>query len=207
MIVGLTGGIGSGKTVVSDHFNCLGVPVIDTDIIARDIVQIGSPTLDKLVSTFGNQILHKDGTLNRNVLRNVAFSSPEQKSQLDAITHPAIYNEALKQINTITYDYCVVVVPLLIGADETESKFFKLMDTILVVTAPKHIKIERIKQRSGLTELEIERIMQNQIDDQSRLSYAKQIINNDSDIASAEQSVEQLHHDYLIMAKTANKLT
>jgi len=204
MIVGLTGGIGSGKTVVSDHFNFLGVPIIDTDIIARNIVQIGSPTLNKLVNAFGKSILHKDGALNRNALRKAAFSSSEQKNQLDNITHPAIYNEALKQINTIVYDYCIVVVPLLIGADGTESKFIELMDTILVVTAPKQIKIERIKQRNGLTEQEIERIMQNQIDDQSRLKYAQQVINNDSDITSVQQHVEQLHADYLITAKTKN---
>ena len=104
-VVGVTGGIGSGKTLVSDHFAKLGVPIIDTDIIARQIVEPGTSTLRKLVTEFGETILMPNGNLNRPELRNIAFSSSQKKQTLDKITHPAIRDETYQQIQSIAASY------------------------------------------------------------------------------------------------------
>lgn len=199
LVVGLTGGIGSGKTVVSDHFAELGVPVVDTDVIARLIVEPDHPTLDALVAAFGQNILLDDGNLDRSALRELAFSSPENKLTLDNITHPAIRLETLKQIDAVTHPYCLVVVPLLTA----DSPFGETMDRILVVTADRETKIERVKKRSNLDRDEVERIMATQLDDTERLNFADDVINNDGSIADAHQAVEKLHELYLELSTKA----
>ena len=197
-IIGLTGGIGSGKTLISDYFQNRGVPIIDTDVIARQIVEPGQPALQQLVAKFGQQILHNDGSLNRDELRTIAFSSSQNKAALDAITHPAIYQLSLQQIEQADYAYCIVVIPLL----NQESVFTELLQRVLVVTADKSIKVERIKQRSGLSASEITRIMQSQIDDQQRLEFADDIIENNGSIEQAENQAERLHQKYLQIANS-----
>lgn len=195
LLVGLTGGIGSGKTVVSDYFSKLGAPVIDTDIVARDIVLPGSSTLEKLTNTFGTQIIDKQGNLNREALRKTAFSKTENKQKLDAIMHPAIREQTLKQINESNYAYCIVVVPLLIETD-----FKQLVDRILVVTANKQNRVNWIKKRSQLSEEEINNIMQTQTKDEIRLQFADDIIQNNASIKALQAKVEALHQKYLEMA-------
>ncbi len=196
-VVGLTGGIGSGKTVASDHFAELGVPVIDTDVIARQIVDPGQAALKELTAAFGEKILLSDGHLDRAELRTIAFSSQENKATLDNITHPAIRQETFRQISEVTYPYCVVVVPLL----SDNSPFSALMQRILVVTAKRDTKITRVQKRSGLTRDEIERIMATQLSDNKRNEFADDVIANDGTIEDAQRAVKQLHQKYLELAQ------
>lgn len=195
-VIGLTGGIGSGKTVASDHFATIGVPVIDTDVIARLIVQPGKPALSQLVQAFGERILLEDGSLNRAELRTIAFSSKSNKTTLDNITHPAIRQETFHQINEVTYPYCIAVVPLLTA----DSPFSEFMQRILVVTAERETKISRVQKRSGLSRDEVERIMATQLSDEQRASFADDLIANDGTIEDAQREVDALHQKYLELA-------
>jgi len=198
-VVGLTGGIGSGKTVVSDYFNTLGVPIIDTDIIAREVVAPGLPTIEKLVESFGNNILFEDGSLNRSVLRKLAFSDSSKTELLNSITHPAIREETAKQISLTQFQYCIVVVPLL----NPNSGFTQIMQRILLVTADKKIKIERIQSRSNLNSDEIERIMKSQLSDDKRLKFADDVVTNNSSIQHVHSQVDELHRLYESLSKTS----
>jgi dephospho-CoA kinase len=191
-VVGLTGGIGSGKTVASDRFKALGVPIIDTDVIAREVVKPGSPALTQLVDAFGNLILQKDGSLDRSVLREIAFSSSENKAQLDSITHPAIRIETLKQTADANFPYCMVVVPLL----SPNSDFGSFMQRVLAVSADKQTKVERVKARSNLSEDEVLKIMSTQLSDVEREGFADDIIHNDGTIEDAQALVDKLHERY-----------
>jgi len=196
-VIGLTGGIGSGKTLVSDHFAKLGIAIIDTDIIARQIVEPGHPVLAYLSEEFGDHILNDDGSLNRQALRTIAFSNDESKAKLDAITHPAIRIETIKQIEQASTPYCIVVVPLL----RPNSPFIELMQRILVVTANRETKIERVKKRSNLSREEVSRIMDTQLNDSKRLNFANDVINNNGSTKQAYAEVEKLHNRYLDLAR------
>lgn len=197
-IIGLSGGIGSGKTVASDHFNSLGVPIIDTDIIAREIVEVGKPTLQILANEFGLNILESDGSLNRSALRETAFSTPARKQRLDSITHPAIRIETVSQIKSCNAPYCIVVVPLL----SEDSPFREVMNRILIVTADLETKITRVQQRSGLTRDQILKIISTQLSDQKRLDFADDIIENNSSLAHVYSEVEKLHELYTSLSKS-----
>lgn len=200
-VIGITGGIGSGKTVVSDHFASLGVPIVDTDVVARLIVEPGQPALRDLVKAFGDGILLSSGELDRGELRKLAFANDESKARLDSITHPAIRHETYKQIQLAKAHYCLVVVPLL----SADSPFASLMKRILVVTAGKDVKIRRVQQRSGLTQDEVDAIMRTQLSDAERKEFADDIIANDGTIADAQKAVERLHQKYLELAQTADQ--
>lgn len=183
--------------MVSDHLGSLGVPIIDTDVIARQVVQPGQPALSALVEFFGNEILLEDGSLNRNELRQRAFKSDQTKAKLDAITHPAIRIATLQEIQLVEFSYCVVVVPLLTSTSE----FGKIMNRVLVVTADHETKIRRVQSRSGLSHEEIERIMASQLSDTERLAFADDVIENNSTLAAARQATERLHHQYLTLSQ------
>jgi len=197
-VVGLSGGIGSGKTVASDHFSRLGIAVVDTDVIAREVVEPGTAPLNALVDQFGSVILQDNGRLNRAALRTIAFASSDNKAKLDSITHPAIRDETHRQIGLCSTPYCIVVVPLLTA----DSPFRRIMRRIVIVTAEQEIKIDRVKKRSNLTRDEIVRIMQTQLTDTERLAFADDVIENDKDIAYVHTKVEQLHYIYLKLANT-----
>ena len=197
LVIGLTGGIGSGKTLASDHFASLGVDVIDTDIIARQVVEPGSNVLKKLAIEFGDSVLNTDGSLDRAALRKLAFASKDNKSKLDAITHPAIREETARQIQNSSSDYCIVVVPLL----TKESPFLSVMQRVIVVTADRATKIERVKIRSNLDASEVGRIMQSQLSDEQRLGFADDVIENNSSIEYVHKEVEKLHSQYLELSK------
>ncbi len=191
-VVGITGGIGSGKTVVSDYFGSLGVPIIDTDIIAREIVELGQPTLNKLVKSFGKEILLDDGNLDRAALRKTAFSNEANTKLLNSITHPAIRLETLKQIDSTHQQYCIVVVPLL----SPDSPFKEIMQRVLLVTAKRNLKTERVKKRSNLSTKEIDLIMKSQLSDSQRLAFADDVISNDGSISDLYMSIDKLHQTY-----------
>ena len=183
--------------MVSDHFASLGVPIIDTDIIARIVVEPEQPALRKLVESFGKCILLKSGHLDRAQLRKLAFADDVSKAKLDAITHPAIRQETLNQIQAVNYPYCIVVVPLL----DENSPFLSTMKRVLVVTANRQLKIERVEKRSALRPDEIERIMETQLSDQRRKLLADDIIVNDGSIKDTQNAVDQLHREYLSLAE------
>ena len=191
--IGLTGGIGSGKTVVSDAFQQLNIPIVDTDIIAREVIN-DAGLLEKLVQEFGNHIISKNNLLDRNELRKVAFKSPQNKQKLDQIMHPLIRLETINKIEKISTnnpDYCIIVVPLLI-----ETKFHELVDRVLVVTAPIKNKLLWLKKRSNLTTEMAKKIMSAQSSDEIKLHYADDHIVNDSDIKNIFKKVTELDRQY-----------
>lgn len=196
-IVGLTGGIGSGKTVVSDYFADLGVPVIDTDVIARKIVEPGQAALLQLVEHFGDDILRTNGELNRDALRELAFADDASKARLDAITHPAIRLETIAQIRATRYPYCLVVVPLL----RPDSEFSEMMQRILVVTARRETRIERVMKRSKLSRRQVEQIIATQLNEKQQLDFADDVVVNDGTIEDAQAQAEELHQKYLLFSQ------
>ncbi len=196
LVIGLTGGIGSGKTVASDHFDSLGVPVIDTDVIARQVVQPGQPALQQLVKAFGTSILLADATLDRARLRELAFASTQSKATLDAITHPAIRDETLRQITEVRYPYCLVVVPLLTAS----SPFLEIMHRVIAVTCDADTRTQRVMQRSQLSRAEVKRIMATQLTDEQRVAFADDVIANDGSLEDVHRAVEKLHECYLGLA-------
>jgi dephospho-CoA kinase len=197
--VGLTGGIGSGKTAVSDRFADLGAPVIDTDVLAREVVAPGEPALEQLTDTFGNGILREDGTLDRDGLRSKVFADPEARRRVEAILHPAIRQRLrgrLRELEKQDEPYCVIVVPLLV-----ETGFQELVDRVLVVEAPRERRIEWVMARNGMSREEVERIMDAQASSEERQSVAHDVIDNDSDLEALLAKVDRLHAKYLVVPK------
>lgn len=195
--VGLTGGIGSGKTVVSDAFKSHGVPIIDTDIIAREVLNSEKNLLDQLSSAFGPEILNKQHQLIRSKLRDIAFKNAENKQQLDAIMHPVIRQATLEQIQIRAKQqnsYCIIVVPLLI-----ETGFIKLVDRVLVVTAPFNMRLKWLDKRSQLNTKKATEIIGSQTTDKEKLAVADDHIENDNDLADIQSKVTQLHKRYLTL--------
>jgi len=197
-VVGLTGGIGSGKTLVSDHFASLGVPIIDTDLIARQIVEPGSEILNKLSKVFGSNILLATGELDRDALRTIAFTNTHNKEKLDAIMHPAIRTETIRQVEAVAADYCIVVVPLL----EKDSPFVTFMDRIIAVTADEDIRIARVMRRNQLSEANVVKIMATQITDHARSQFADDVIENNGSIEQTLKIVDDLHLQFLNLVQT-----
>lgn len=193
--IGLTGGIGSGKTAVSDRFAELGVPVIDTDVLARELVEPGEPALDRLAEMFGNDILQADGRLDRERLRALVFSNPGAKKRLESIMHPAIRDELQKRAETLESPYCVIVVPLLV-----ETNFQEMVDRVLVVDAPREQRICWVMERNGMTRSDVEQIMESQASSEERARVADDIIDNDGTLEELRRKVDRLHAEYLAAA-------
>jgi dephospho-CoA kinase len=200
-VVGLTGGIGSGKTLVSDRFAELGVPVIDTDVVAREIVQPGQPTLIDLVNEFGDQILLENGQLDRDSLRHLAFADDQRKQRLDDITHPAIREATSKHVSAVNYPYCIVVIPLLTA----DSAFSAHLNRVLTVSCDQEIRVARVMQRNNMSRAEVERIMQTQLSDAERLDFADDVIDNSASKESALHSTDELHLEYLHLSQASTQ--
>ncbi len=186
--IGLTGGIGAGKTTVSNLFLKLGVPVIDTDVIARELVTPGSAALNEIAEAFGKKVLTRGGALDRKRLGQLVFSNDAAREKLEAILHPRIRKAALHRIEALKASYCILVVPLLVETD-----FIRLVDKVLVVDASDHNRIERIKARSGLSEAEARNILDAQTSRSERLSVADYVIENDGTAAELQAKVNELH--------------
>ena len=196
LVVGLTGGIGSGKTLVSDRLGELGVPIIDTDVIARNIVEPGQPTLENLVAEFGDQILLDSGELNRDALRKIAFSSKGNKQKLDGITHPAIRETTVHQVLEATHSYCVVVIPLL----TKDSAFAQFLDRILTVSTLRETRIGRVMKRNSFTREQVLKIMHTQLNDAEREAFADDVLHNNGSKRATIELTNKLHHSYLALA-------
>jgi dephospho-CoA kinase len=190
--VGLTGGIASGKTAVSDLFARLGVPIIDADVISHQMVAKGQPALTEIVQTFGAEVLQSDGNLNRIALRQRIFAEVESRKKLEVILHPKIYTEIIHQVNQLNAVYCIISVPLLL-----ETKQQHQVDRIVVVDSPTELQYQRLQQRNGLAPRQIEQILRAQLSREIRLASADDIIDNSKDFNALTQQVHKLHEFYL----------
>jgi dephospho-CoA kinase len=194
-IIGLTGGIGSGKTAVSNAFAQLGINIVDADVCAREEVTSGSNTLAQIVERFGRDILLPNHELDRALLRQRVFADDVEKNWLNQLLHPLIRQRMLAQIGASTSAYCILSVPLLL-----ENKMQSLVNRVLVVDVPPDIQIKRVVDRDQSEEALIQSIMNSQIDRDSRLALADDVINNQSDLVSLHQQVDTLHLNYLALA-------
>lgn len=195
LIIGLTGGIGSGKSTVSQRFVELGVPVIDADDIAHYLVEPGKPALQRIIGEFGSDMLTVDGKLNRSMLRKIVFDNPSQRKVLEAILHPLIRIEMMNRANELDAPYCVFCIPLLVETQQSG-----LVDRVLVIDSPEEIRHQRIKQRNGLPDKEIKAILAAQATAEDRLAVADDIIVNDKDLDDIFRQVDELHQKYLELA-------
>ena len=203
-IVGLTGGIGSGKSTIANLFALLDVPIIDADVVAREVVEKGSPLLTKIVEHFGQHILDKQGNLDRTALRQIVFHSEQEKKWLNQLLHPAIRAEMLRQLEAVSAPYVLWVVPLLI-----ENKLSELCDRVLVVDVLPDIQLERAIKRDESKAETIQNIIASQVDRQTRLNYADDVIENnlplEENAINLAHQVAKLHHCYLDLAKQKEK--
>lgn len=193
--IGLTGGIGSGKTTIANLFAEKHAPLIDTDIIAHELVVRGSAALAKIVSHFGNDVLKENGELDRAVLREIVFNAMDQKRELESILHPFVFKEIDKQLGELNADYCIVVIPLLI-----ESGCERYVDRILVVDCPLDLQIERVTNRDSLDRDQVIQIIHAQSSRSEKFSIADDVIVNDNGITKIREEVQRLHELYLAMA-------
>ena len=198
--IGLTGGIGSGKSAAALLFSARGAPIIDTDEIARALVEPGQPAYDEIIKRFGETILDGNRRIDRDRLRERVFDNATERQRLEAILHPRIREVVRAKIADLDWPYCIVVVPLLI-----ESGFDDLVDRILVVDANERLQIQRTVTRSGLSEPEIRKIMSAQATRAQRLQRADDVIENNADRKQLEKEVERLHHWYLSLVATIRK--
>jgi dephospho-CoA kinase len=195
LIIGLTGGIGSGKTTVAEIFQSLGITVIDTDIIARQLVEPGQPAYKEILSTFDN-IVDTEQQIDRNKLRNIVFDNPEQRARLEQILHPRIQEQVKQRLASCSGEYVVVVVPLLV-----EKGKWSFIDRVLVVDCEPEQQLKRAMKRDGASASQIRKILQSQASREQRLACADDIIENQQD--RREQLVKQvqmLDHKYRQLA-------
>ena len=192
MIIGLTGGIGSGKTAVSDLFKELGITIVDADLASRVVVQKGREELNKISEHFGRDILNSNGELDRAQLRDIIFNSEEEKLWLESLLHPAIASQIQKELDSSNSPYTVLVSPLLL---ETNQRNF--CNKVLVVDVPEEIQIQRTAERDNVSEEQIKSIISSQIDRDSRLEQADEVIVNDGSIQDLENKVQELHEKFI----------
>jgi dephospho-CoA kinase len=197
-VVALTGGIAAGKSSVSALFKRLGVPVIDTDAIARDLVEPGQPLLSSIVGVFGKEMLDAYGRLKRRHLREIIFSSPDKRAQLEAMMHPRIGEEALRRIGKVSQAYCLLVIPLLAETGGSSGA-----DRVLVVDSPKATQINRLMGRDGATRDAAKAALAAQSGREERLAIADDVIDNSGDKHELEAHVARLHAQYLELAGAA----
>ena len=196
--VGLTGGIGSGKSTVADFFAAHGVPVIDTDVVARALTAPGGAALDAIHAAFGETVMQADGTLDRAVLRRRIFSDAGERHRLEAILHPRIQAVVVQTLATLTAPYALIVIPLLV---ETGG-YRDLLNRILVVDCPEDLQIARVMARSGLAQDEVEAILAAQAGRAARLAVADDVILNTASPVALRTQVAMLHRRYLALSTT-----
>jgi len=196
-IVGLTGGIGSGKTTVANYFASLGIELIDADIVARQVVEPKSVALKQISAHFGEDFLLADGNLDRAKLRTKIFADSQEKDWLNQLLHPIIRTELLKQLQLAQSSYCILVAPLLI-----ENSLTQYVDKTLVVDIPVELQLARTMERDNNNKEQVQNIINNQISRGERLKAADDVIDNSSkDLIKIEQQVQKLHQRYLNLAQ------
>lgn len=195
MIIGLTGGIGSGKTAASDYLASKGIAVVDADLIARQVVTPGQPALRAIIERFGAQIVQPDGTLDRRALRAIVFADSSARADLEAITHPAIDAEIRRQLAASCSPYTVLVSPLLL-----ETRQRTLVDRVLLIDVPEALQLARTRQRDQVDEAQVRAIIAAQMSRADKCQQADDIICNDGDLASLHQQLDRCHARYLALA-------
>lgn len=191
----LTGGIASGKTAVSDCFSRMGVPVIDTDRIARQVVEPGQPALKLISELFGPDYLDTGGRLDRRKMREAIFSNPAMKSRLEGILHPRIAEKVLERVSEVEAPYCLLVIPLY-----AESKAYEWINRVLVVDVSEEIQLERVMARDQISREQAQSILDAQSTRQQRIALADDIIDNSGDLNELEAKVKNLHEYYISFA-------
>ena len=189
--IGLTGGIASGKSTVANLFAALGVPVVDTDVLSREVVAPGSPLLRQITDHFGDHVQSRDGSLNRQELRKHIFADTEQRKWLEALLHPAIRELTDARCEAAIGPYVMVAIPLLVETGG-EARF----DRVLVVDCDPDLQVSRLMARDGIRREEALRMLAAQATREARLAVADDVIRNDGDIASLREQVEKLHLQY-----------
>ncbi len=196
--VGLTGGIASGKSTAAKFFGALGVPILDSDSIAREVVEPGQPPLERLIERFGRSILTPDGHLDRPALRAIVFSDPKARADLEALTHPAIGEAMQARSVAAGGPYQILVIPLLV-----EKNLRANVDRVLVIDCEEGVQIRRLQARDGSTPEQAQAILNAQVSRAARLQAADDIIHNDADMSRVRDQVAALHARYLELAREA----
>ena len=197
-VVGLTGGIASGKSLASDYFAALGVPVLDADIIARELVQPHSPVLAEISRVFGIEILKPEGHLDRKKLGNIIFNDTQARKKLETILHPKIYQTLWKRAENLTNVYCLFSVPLLIENRQSYLQTAqKRIARVLIIDCPDFLQKQRLAKRDKLDATMIEKRLSAQCDRQTRLAYADDIIDNQFSTSQLQKQVQVMHQFYL----------
>ncbi len=190
--IGLTGGIGSGKSTVAELFAARGVPVIDADVIAREIVAPGQPALAEIVAAFGADMLRENGELDRARLRERVFGDSAQRKRLEALLHPRIRQEMQERVAMQTAPYVLLVIPLLFESGQRD-----LVDRVLLVDVPVALQRARVAARDTASAAQLDALLAAQTTREQRLAGADDVIDNSGDLARLEQQVETLHQRYL----------
>jgi len=196
LVIGLTGGIASGKTTVADLFSELGVDLVDADIVAREVVAIGTPTLKKIAQHFGSRVIQANGELNRNELRTIIFSDESDKQWLNNLLHPLIRTTIIQQLSACQSPYCLLVAPLLL-----ENNMQEMVNKVLVVDVDVATQIARTVARDNTNIKQAQAIIASQIPRERRLEQADFIIKNTGMINKLTNDVKKLHHEYSKIAQ------
>lgn len=197
LIIGLTGGIGSGKTAASDYFQTLGIEVVDADLVARAVVQPETTAWQQIKAHFGPDVLQADGQLNRAWLRQQVFADPAQRRWLESVTHPAIRTEIINQLTQITSAYGMLVSPLLF-----ESGQHQLVDRVLLIDVPVELQRHRTQQRDHNSAAQVDAIIAAQLPRQARIDQADDLITNDQSLEHLQQACQALHQRYLTLSQS-----
>jgi dephospho-CoA kinase len=195
--VALTGGIASGKSTVADHFRALGVPVIDTDVIAREVVEPGQPALAAITAAFGPEVLDAEGRLDRRRMRAQIFADPDARRRLEAILHPAIRAEMERQSRAAGGAYQVLVIPLLAEGGRRDH-----VDRVLLVDVPEALQVERLMTRDGVSREQAQASLAAQASRAARLAMADDVVQNTARVDDLRAQVAALHENYLQLAAT-----
>ena len=195
-VVGLTGGIGSGKSAAAAEFARLGATVVDTDAIAHELTAPGGPAIADIRRTFGDDFISESNALNRERMRELVFREPAQKKRLEALLHPMICAESARRIAASAAPYVVHVVPLLVESRD----YRRRVQRVLVVDCPESLQVERVRARSGLAADQVAAIIKSQVSREKRLAAADDVIDNSGSIDALQQQVGKLHEKYLALA-------
>ena len=196
LIIGLTGGIGSGKSVASDKFKSLGITIVDADVASRTVVEPGKPALKEIEDHFGSGIITAEGKLDRNNLREIIATDPEERKWLESVLHPKIGEQITKEISESTSVYTLFVAPLLL---ETNSQ--EMCSRVVVVDVPKDVQIRRTAKRDKVSPNQVEKMVAAQMEREKRLEKADDVLLNSGTIEDLEKQVEALHKKYIQMAE------
>ena len=195
LVVGITGGIGSGKSAVTDRLADLGITIVDADVAARVVVEPGQPALQAIADHFGSGVIQENGSLDRAALREIVFEYPDERRWLESITHPAIREEIICQLRSADSPYVVLSSPLLIEASQND-----FVDLVVVVDVPESTQLERTMKRDDNSADLVRQIMSAQLSREARLRAADLIIDNDGNLEELHQHVDALHKQLLVKA-------